>query len=83
MDKHLQNVHQLKVGMVPYKVYLKEAKPYRGVMELDDQSRSVPVNQPSTSAAAPAVVTSQADCEDGSSTSGETNMCPPSDLSLT
>ena len=80
MDKHLQNIHKLKVGTVPYKVYLKEAKAYKGIMELDDHSRSVPVTQPSTSAAAPAVMASQVDCEDGSSTSGETQMCPPTDL---
>ena len=78
MDKHLQNVHKLKVGTVPYKVYLKEAKVYKGVMELDNPPRSVP--GPSTSAAAPAVTASPADCEDGLSTSGETQMCPPTDL---
>lgn len=80
MDKHLQNVHKLKVVTVPYKVYLKEAKTYKGIMELDDPPRSVPGPQPSTSAAAPAVTASPADCEDGSSTSEETQMCPPTDL---
>ena len=78
MDKHRQNVHKLKVGTVPYKVYLKEVKVYKGVMELDNPPSSVP--GPSTSAAAPAVTASPADCEDGSSTSGETQMCPPTDL---
>ena len=78
MNKHLQNVHKLKVGTVPYMVYLKEAKLYKGVMELDNPPRSVP--GPSPSAAASAVKESPADCEDGSSTSGETNMCPPTDL---
>ena len=80
MDKHLQNVHKLKVVTVPYKVYLKEAKTYKGIMELDDLPRSVPGPQPSTSAVAPAVTASPADCEDGSSTSEETQMCPPTDL---
>ena len=46
MDKHLQNVHKLNVGTVPYMVYLKEAKPYKGIMELDDNSRSVLDPQP-------------------------------------
>ena len=77
MEKHLQNVHHLKIGTVPYKVHLKEAKPYRGVMELDDHPRSVLAKEPSTSSAAPQQ-TEAADCEDDSSSDGATNICPPS-----
>ena len=77
MDKHLQNVHHLKICTVPYKVHLKEAKPYRGVMELDDHPRSVLPSEPSTSSAAPQQ-TEAADCEDDSSSDGATNICPPS-----
>lgn len=34
MDKHLQNVHKMKPCTVQYKICLKEANPYRGLMEL-------------------------------------------------
>ena len=77
MDKHLQNVHNLKVGTVPYKVHLKEAKPHRGIMELDDHPRSVLAGDPSPSSAGPQQ-TEAADCEDDSSSDGATNICPPS-----
>ena len=53
MDKHLQTVHHLKVGTVPYKVHLKEAKLYRGIMELDDHPHSVLAEEPSISSAGP------------------------------
>ena len=54
MDKHLQTDHHLKVGTVPYKIHLKEAKLYRGITELDDLSPIVPEEpQPSTSSAGP------------------------------
>ena len=77
MDKHLQHDHNLKVGTVPYKVHLKEAKPYKGIMELDDHPRSVLAGEPSTSSAGPQQ-TEAADCEDDSSSDGATNICPPS-----
>ena len=81
MDKHLQTVHKMKVGTVPYKIHLKEAKLYKGVMELDDHPRSVHAqSQSSTSCAVPQQTEDPvaADCEDGSSSSGATNTCPPS-----
>ena len=53
IDKHLQTDHHLKVGTVPYKIHLKEAKLYRGITELDDLSPIVPEPQPSTSSAGP------------------------------
>ena len=53
MDKHLQHVHTLRVGTVPYKVHLKEAKLYKGIMELDDHPCSVLAGEPSTSSAGP------------------------------
>lgn len=55
MDKHLQTVHHLKVGTVPYKIHLKEAKLYQGIMELDEHPCSVLPEepQPSTSSAGP------------------------------
>jgi len=78
MNKHLQTVHHLKVGTVPYKIHLKEAKLHQGIMELDNRSRSVPEGpQPSTSSAGPQQ-TKAADCENDSSSVGATNICPAS-----
>ena len=55
----------MMIASVPYKMYIREAKRYMCMMELDD---GVLVEaHPSTSA-----------CEDDASSSEETNICPPS-----
>lgn len=82
MDKHLQNVCNLKVRTVSYMIHLKEAKSYKGVMELDEYCRSVlAAPQPSTSAPAQHESEKQVatDCDGDSSSSEATKMCPPSD----
>ena len=66
---------------MPYKIHLKEAKPYKGLMELDDQPHSVlDQPQPSTSRADPQQTEEPVapDSEHGSSSSGATNICAPS-----
>ena len=51
LDKHLLRAHQMKIGSVPYKMYMREAKLYMGMMELDEHPRRVLAQaQPSTSA---------------------------------
>ena len=55
LKKHLNGAHQIKIGSMPYRVYLKEANPYSGMMERDEDPRRVlaVADLPSTSSAAP------------------------------
>ena len=77
LDKHPSRAHQMKIGSVPYKMYIREAKLYMGMMELDDGVLAEA--QPSTSASPqPAEEPEPAACEDDASSSEETNICPPS-----
>lgn len=82
LHKHLNGAHQIKIGSVPYRVYLKEANPYSGMMELDEDPRRVlaVADLPSTSSAAPHPTKEPqaAVCEAHSSSSEATNTCPPS-----
>ena len=82
MYKHLQNVYKLKVRTVSYMIHLKEAKSYKGVMELDEHCRIVlAAPQPSTSAPAQQESEKQVatHCDSDSSSSEATKMCPASD----
>ena len=68
---------------MPYRVYLKEARPYQGSLDLDEVPRRVPAveDQPSTSSAAPRPIEEPqaAPCEENSSSSeSNPNICPPS-----
>ena len=83
LDKHLTRKHKNKPGSNPYKIYLKEAKPYLGMVELTEASPVVATveDQPSTSSAAPPPIEEPHDepCQETSS-SGSDGTCPPSDL---
>jgi len=69
-DEHLTRKHKIKLGSVPYRVYLREAKPYQGRLELDKVPHTVPAaeDQPSTSLPAPRPTEEPqaAPCEDDS-----------------
>ena len=39
LDKHLLGAHQMKIGSIPYKMYMREAKLYMGMMELNEHPR--------------------------------------------
>ena len=78
--KHLLSTHQMKIGSVPYKMCMREAKPYMSMMELDEHPCRVQAKaQPFTSSAAPrpAEEPEAAACEDDASSSHETNITIP------
>ena len=84
LDKHLARKHKIRPGSVPYRVHLKEAKPYLGRLELDKVPPAVPAieDQHSTSSAAPRPIEepqAPPPCDNSSSSESE-NICPPSDL---
>ena len=71
----------MNIRSMPYKVDLKEAKPYMSMMELDEHPHTVLAKTlASTSSAAPQHTQEPeaAVCEDSSSCSEATNICPPS-----
>ena len=74
LDKHLIRKHKIKPGSVPYKIHVKEAKPYLGRLDLAEAPPTVPAmeDQPSTSTAAPCPPP-----HDKSSISDSENICPP------
>ena len=81
LDKHLLRAHQMNIGSVPCKMYMREAKLYMRMMEMDENPRRVLAQaQPSTSSAAPqpAEEPKAAACEDDATSSEDTNICPTS-----
>lgn len=42
LDKHLTRKHKIRLGSAPYRLYLREAKPYLGMLELDKFPPVVP-----------------------------------------
>ena len=66
LDKHPLRAHQMKIGSVPYKTYIREAKLYMGMMELDGRSSAINI------------ISFSPACKDDASSSEETNIWPPS-----
>ena len=83
LDKHLSQKHKIKPGSVPYETYLREAKPYLGMVELTEVSPAVATveDQPSTSSAAPPPIEEPhaEPCQETSSSESD-GICPPSNL---
>ena len=75
----------MKIGSVPYKMKMRNAKLYMGMMELDEHSCSVLAKaKPSTSSAVPhSTEEPEAEAsEDDASSSEDTNTCPDQPQSL-